>query len=217
MTIDDYLALPYTRTLKLDHDDRGNHGYVAAVAELPGCVAQGDTQLEALGNLDEAMRSWLDAAVSSGAEIPTPREEPQYSGRVLLRMAASLHAELVRAAEAEGTSLNQFLVGALAGAVSWRVPATQAQVEEGGLLLGGYRMARADVGARYVDEKARVEMKKVPLLNFLSVDVLEIDAQSAGKLKGAGLETVGDLVKKSLNDYGVRLTGGNEEVTTHGG
>ena len=42
-----------------------------------------------------------------------------YSGRLLLRMPESLHAELAKAAEREGSSLNQFIIGALATAVSW--------------------------------------------------------------------------------------------------
>jgi RNA polymerase sigma-B factor len=42
------------------------------------------------------------------------------SGRLLLRMPRSLHAELARAAEQEGTSLNQFITGALASTIGWR-------------------------------------------------------------------------------------------------
>lgn len=49
-------------------------------------------------------------------------EERGYSGRILLRVPSSLHAMLVEAAEAEGVSLNQFTMGALAGAVGWRRP-----------------------------------------------------------------------------------------------
>ena len=48
----------------------------------------------------------------SGSEAPaTP------SGRLLLRMPSELHGELARAAEREGTSLNQFITRTLAGAV----------------------------------------------------------------------------------------------------
>jgi hypothetical protein len=53
----------------------------------------------------------------------TPAEgEAGHSGRLLLRMPQSLHAELARAAEREGVSLNTFITGALSGAVSWRSP-----------------------------------------------------------------------------------------------
>ena len=57
---------------------------------------------------------------------PTPAEEtpdkPAHSGRLLVRMPATLHGELARAAEREGVSLNTLVTGALAGAVSWRDP-----------------------------------------------------------------------------------------------
>jgi RNA polymerase sigma-B factor len=40
-----------------------------------------------------------------------------YSGRLLLRMPESLHAELAKASQAEGVSLNAFITDVLAGAV----------------------------------------------------------------------------------------------------
>ena len=46
--------------------------------------------------------------------------DARHSGRLLVRMPASLHDELARAAEHEGVSLNQLITGALAGAVEWR-------------------------------------------------------------------------------------------------
>ena len=42
------------------------------------------------------------------------------SGKLLVRMPRTLHAELARAADEEGVSLNQFIIGALTGAVGWR-------------------------------------------------------------------------------------------------
>jgi RNA polymerase sigma-B factor len=46
--------------------------------------------------------------------------EPLPSGKLLVRMPRTLHAELARAADAEGVSLNQLIIGALSGAVTWR-------------------------------------------------------------------------------------------------
>jgi RNA polymerase sigma-B factor len=43
-----------------------------------------------------------------------------HSGRVLVRMPQSLHAELVQTAEREGVSLNALITGALASAIGWR-------------------------------------------------------------------------------------------------
>jgi hypothetical protein len=44
--------------------------------------------------------------------------EPSHSGRLLLRMPKTLHAELAARSDADGVSLNQFIVTALARTVS---------------------------------------------------------------------------------------------------
>jgi RNA polymerase sigma-B factor len=60
------------------------------------------------------------AAASSAPDARRAKErEARHSGRLLLRMPQSLHAELADAAEREEVSLNQFITNALAAAVSW--------------------------------------------------------------------------------------------------
>ena len=44
--------------------------FIAEVPELPGCMAHGDTQEEALANVKEAMRLWLDSASAIWDPIP---------------------------------------------------------------------------------------------------------------------------------------------------
>jgi antitoxin HicB len=118
-TLDEYLDLPYRITLTQDSDDEGNTGWVAEVEELPGCISQGETAEEAVVNVRDAMAGWISVMLEDGKPIPEPRD-PSYSGRVLLRMPLTLHAELARGAEREGVSLNTFMTNALAGAVSWK-------------------------------------------------------------------------------------------------
>jgi antitoxin HicB len=119
-TIEEYLALPYTISLVHDRDEEdGFEGFVAAVEELPGCWSQGETLEEAAAGIRDAMVSWLSVALEDGVEIPEPRDPDAYSGRFLLRIPRSLHAELARQAEAEGVSLNQYVMSALAGTVGW--------------------------------------------------------------------------------------------------
>ena len=120
MTTDDYLALPYSVTLTPDRDDEGRRGWVAEVADLPGCISQGDTPDEAIERIRNAMAGWISVALEDGREIPPPRDKDTYSGRFLVRLPASLHAELARQAEREHVSLNQLVATALAGAVGWR-------------------------------------------------------------------------------------------------
>ena len=54
------------------------------------------------------------APSSVSPEEPEDRDKPAPSGRLLLRMPRTLHADLAQAAEREGTSLNQFITAALA-------------------------------------------------------------------------------------------------------
>jgi hypothetical protein len=58
-----------------------------------------------------------DTGREEGDKTPAARAEPNYSGRLLLRMPRALHAELAQRAEREGTSLNQLIIGALSSSV----------------------------------------------------------------------------------------------------
>lgn len=46
--------------------------YVAAVPELPGCSALGDTYDEALREVQVAMSLWIDTAEELGDSVPAP-------------------------------------------------------------------------------------------------------------------------------------------------
>lgn len=87
---------------------RGNpkEGYLARAPEFPGCVTAGATPDEALRMLQDALATWIEAAIEAGDPVPEPGEE-RYSGRMLLRMPKSLHARLADQAEREGVSINQ--------------------------------------------------------------------------------------------------------------
>ncbi|HEY4026107.1 MAG TPA: toxin-antitoxin system HicB family antitoxin [Candidatus Dormibacteraeota bacterium] len=118
-TLEEYLELPYAIVVVHDVDEDGNNGWVAEVEELPGAISQGRTPEEAVERVREAMRDWIAIALEDGIAIPEPRATADFSGRFLVRVPASLHADLVRSADREGVSLNQFVAGALAGAVGW--------------------------------------------------------------------------------------------------
>jgi antitoxin HicB len=122
-TVDDYLELPYTIELVRDEDDEGNVGYVAEVDELPGAISQGATPEEAIRSVFDAMKGWLSVALEDGREIPEPRRGKDFSGRFLLRIPKSLHAELAHEADREGVSLNQYVATTLAAAVRTKQPA----------------------------------------------------------------------------------------------
>lgn len=120
-TLDRYLGLPYHMTLVRDGDGNGA-GWVAGVEELPGCTSQGATPDEAVNGIQQAMAAWITGALQEGRDVPEPKTVEEHSGRLLLRMPRTLHAELTRIAEREGVSLNQFITDALSSAVGWRLP-----------------------------------------------------------------------------------------------
>lgn len=47
--------------------------FVAEVPELPGCMAHGHSQVEALKNINDAIELWIDTAREFGDTVPEPR------------------------------------------------------------------------------------------------------------------------------------------------
>jgi len=109
--LENYLKKPYSRILIPD-DESGT--FTAEILEFPGCIAQGDTAKEAYERLEEAAKAWIEAALELGQEIPPPSLAHGYGGKVALRLPKSLHRQAAMAAERDGTSLNQFMVTAIA-------------------------------------------------------------------------------------------------------
>jgi antitoxin HicB len=118
-SIDYYAGLPYHLTVVRDSADKAKP-WSASVEELTGCSSRGRTPEEALNAVRAAMTGWIELALEEGREIPEPKSPTSHSGRLLLRMPRTLHAELTRASDQEGVSLNQFITDVLAGAVVWR-------------------------------------------------------------------------------------------------
>jgi antitoxin HicB len=113
--------VPYPVTLVHDEGE-----WLATIDALPGCTARGATPDEAIERASEAMTAWLVTAKREGKDVPEPKTSQSHSGRLLLRMPQTLHAELARTAERENVSLNQFITDALAGSLGWRTTGRKA-------------------------------------------------------------------------------------------
>jgi len=50
-----------------------DEAFIAEVPELPGCMAHGSTQEDALKNAKEAIQLWMDTAKEFGDTIPEPK------------------------------------------------------------------------------------------------------------------------------------------------
>jgi predicted RNase H-like HicB family nuclease len=64
------------------------NAFGVVVPDLPGCFSAGDTLDEALDAAQEAVSAWIDAALDSGAVVPSPssldaiRAMPEFAGWV---------------------------------------------------------------------------------------------------------------------------------------
>jgi RNA polymerase sigma factor (sigma-70 family) len=123
------LEQPYHIELVRELGPQG--GWTAQVEELPGCTAHGESAEEAVESIDAAMRDWIADAVAHKRELPKPRSPSSHSGRLLVRMPQSLHADLARAAELEEVSLNQFITSSLASVIGWRQTGRRRDPEDG--------------------------------------------------------------------------------------
>lgn len=61
----------YEIVIYWDSDDKI---FVAEVPDLAGCSAHGETQLEAVRNVNDAIKLWLETAREFGDQIPHPRQ-----------------------------------------------------------------------------------------------------------------------------------------------
>ena len=110
--IEHYANLPYHIIIEKWDDGDGPY-YLARVLELQGCMIHGDTPAEALNEIEDVKRDWINTNLELGNKMPEPLMSRRYSGKVILRMPPSLHQALVNVAELEGVSFNQYMVSAL--------------------------------------------------------------------------------------------------------
>ncbi len=118
MKPEDYLQLRYTRQIVQEDDG----SWRAEITEFPGCFAAGDTDVEALTALADVAYAWVESMLATDQAIPSPAEENDYSGRLVLRMGKTLHQKAARCADVDGVSLNMFITNCLAECVGAKPP-----------------------------------------------------------------------------------------------
>ena len=109
-----YLNLNYEIKIRKLSDAEGG-GWFAEIPLLPGCMSDGETSQEAIENVNEAKKDWIEASMELGRPIPEPANE-DYSGQLRVRMPKSLHRALSEKAREEKVSLNQLIIYQLARA-----------------------------------------------------------------------------------------------------
>jgi len=57
-------------TYKVVFEPAEEGGYTVYVPSLPGCISEGDAYEEALKNIKEAIKGWIEVSKQFGDEIP---------------------------------------------------------------------------------------------------------------------------------------------------
>lgn len=110
------LKKPYARMVIPDSGGT----FSAEIVEFSGCIAVGSDAAEALANLEEVAKDWIEATLAQGQNIPEPMDAAGFSGKLVVRMSKGLHRRSTLCAERDGVSLNQFITTCLAEAVGER-------------------------------------------------------------------------------------------------
>lgn len=66
----------YERIIFWSEDDQK---WLVDVPELPGCMADGNTPIEALESAEKVISEWLEVASETGREIPQPKGRLRYA------------------------------------------------------------------------------------------------------------------------------------------
>ncbi len=56
-----------------------DNAFIAEVPELAGCMADGQTYMEALNNAEVIIGEWIETAKLLGREIPVPKGKLKYT------------------------------------------------------------------------------------------------------------------------------------------
>ncbi|MCL6447840.1 MAG: type II toxin-antitoxin system HicB family antitoxin [Armatimonadetes bacterium] len=109
-----YLDLNYEIKLRKLTEEEGG-GWLAEIPLLPGCISDGETPEEALANIEDAKKCWIETCLELGRSVPEPITG-DFSGQLRIRIPKSLHRTLAERAKEEKVSLNQYISYQLARA-----------------------------------------------------------------------------------------------------
>ena len=116
MKIDKALIRSYPFTIRpLSEEDGG--GFAIEYPDLPGCISDGETPVEALQQGSDAVRAYLRICIKHGDAVPKPSAA---SGQWRQRVPRSLHSRLVAKARQEGVSLNTLVTTMIAEGLGQR-------------------------------------------------------------------------------------------------
>lgn len=101
-----YLNLPWSYRFEWSDEDKC---YIASIAELKGCMSQGDTIIEATSMIQDALKSYITCAIQYGDEIPEPLKPIDFKGKIPYRTTPDKHYRIAKRAKAMGISINALI------------------------------------------------------------------------------------------------------------
>jgi len=115
-SIPEFEQYPF-RIEPLPSDEGG--GFVIRFPDLPGCLSDGETHMEAIANGREAFQAWVEAQLEDGKPVPRPNEAGE-PAKFLQRLPKYLHAQLIERAAQEGVSMNSLVTVFVAEGLAMR-------------------------------------------------------------------------------------------------
>ncbi|MFA5161496.1 MAG: type II toxin-antitoxin system HicB family antitoxin [Elusimicrobiales bacterium] len=109
----------YTRKVFYSSEDKC---WVAVAPEIPGCSAFGDTDTDALKELDAAIKLNFRIRAENKLPIPPALSGQKLGGRFLLRIPKTLQRSLKEEALEEGVSVNQYTLFLISTARAQKYP-----------------------------------------------------------------------------------------------
>ena len=101
-------------------DAANGGGLLFIMPDIPGVMADGATEMQAIADGREAFMTTVSAMVDMGQEVPAPAFNTQdftpasASGKALARLPRSMHLQLTARAKTEGVSLNSLVLAFIA-------------------------------------------------------------------------------------------------------
>lgn len=107
-----YLNLPWSYTIEMDKDSKGNAIYIVSVNELPEAISDARTLENAMKSIQGALLLALEMRLEAGQEIPEPiarSEQEQFKGNIAYRTTPDRHMFIAREAKKHRLSLSRYI------------------------------------------------------------------------------------------------------------
>lgn len=143
-----------------------DQAYLVTCPAFPGLSAFGGTEEEAVSEAKVALGVMIEACRKKKVPLPEPRSVGTYSGQTRLRLSKTLHRLAAAMAEAEGVSLNQYIVDALVARVTGEQVASRALSE----VKQCFQQTRLTAASLMVSESAPTRYKRKTTEEEISIE-----------------------------------------------